>query len=181
VTDTLVVEINRVELHSLEVPETFETDGSFVVELRNRGESTHVHLHLDDALSTIARAGAANHYVQRESTREVRVDVDAPDGTESRGSLKLSTGHGAVTRYVTVVVDRSRRTVEVDPELGKPQPQSTGLLDGVDPFAVSAVALGLVAVLLAAAALVAADGINIAFGVLALLAGLLAGGLATLR
>jgi hypothetical protein len=97
--------------------------------------------------------------------------------------LKLSTGHGAVTRYVTVAVDRSTRSVEVDPELGKPQPQASGPLADLDldPLAVSALALGAVAVLLAAAAVVTADGINVALGVLALLAGLVAGGLATLR
>lgn len=181
-TDTLVVEINRAGLHSLEAPASFETDGSFVVELRNRGESTHVHLHLDDALSSVARLGATNHYVRGNSVRKVRVDVDAPEGTSQDGSLKVVVAHGAQTRYVTVTVDTTTNEVRVDPELAQPaDPEPEGLLAGVDPLTVSALGLGLVGIILAFGAVFATDGINIVLAVLALLAGLIAGGLATLR
>lgn len=181
-TDTLAVEINRTGLHSLEAPASFETDGSFDVELRNRGESTHVHLHLDDALSSVARLGATNHYVRGNGVREVRVDVDAPEGTSQEGSLKVVVAHGAQTRYVTVTVDTTTNEVRVDPELAQPSdPEPEGVLAGVDPLTVSALGLGLVGVILALGAVFAADGINIILAVLALLAGLIAGGLATLR
>jgi hypothetical protein len=182
VTDTLAVEINRTGLHSLEAPASFETDGSFDVELRNRGESTHVHLHLDDALSSVARLGATNHYVRGNGVREVRVDVDAPEGTSQEGSLKVVVAHGAQTRYVTVTVDTTTNEVRVDPELAQPSdPEPEGVLAGADPLTVSALGLGLVGVILALGAVFAADGINIILAVLALLAGLIAGGLATLR
>lgn len=181
-TDTLVAEINRTGLHSIAVPEAFETDGSFVVELRNRGESTHVHLHLGDALSDVAHLDVTNHYLRSGDSRRVRIEVDAPEGIERRGSLKLVTGHGAQTRYVTIGVDTTTRHVRVDPDLGKPrEPESKNPLAAVDPLTVSALGLGAVAVLLAAGAIFAADGINIILGVLALLAGLIAGGLTTLR
>ena len=182
-TDTLVAEINRVGLHSLEVPDTFETDGSFVVELRNRGEPTHVHLHLDDPLSAIGSLRANNHYVDGGDSRRVRVELDAPPGTTEQGSLKLVTAHGAETRYVTVVVDATTNEVTVDPDLGTPSdPEPDGPLAGVDSLlAALGVSLGVVGVLLAVAALVAAEGLNVAFGVLAVLAGLIAAGLATMR
>ena len=181
-TDTLVAEINRAGLHSLEVPDRFETDGSFVVELRNRGEPTHVHLHLDDPLSPIGSLRANNHYVDGDDSRRVRVELDAPPGTMEQGSLKLVTAHGAETRYVTVVVDATTDGVTVDPELGEPSdPAPDGPLAGVDPLLAASLGLGVVGVLLAIAALVAAEGLNVAFGVLAVLSGLIAAGLATMR
>jgi len=182
VTDTLVAEINRVGLHSLEVPDTFETAGSFVVELRNRGEPTHVHLHLDDPLSSIGSLRANNHYVDAGDGRRVRVELDAPPGTTEQGSLKLVTAHGAETRYVTVRVDAATSEVTVDPDLGTPSdPSPDGPLAGIDPLFAAALGLGVVGVLLAIAALVATEGLNIAFGVLAVLAGLIAAGLTTMR
>ena len=183
-TDTLVAEINRQRLHSLEVPESFETGGSFVVELRNRGESTHVHLHLDDSLSEVARLEANNHYVRAEATRKVRIEIDAPADTQVTGRLKIVTAYGAETRYVTVTVDNTPpNRVEVDPELGKPQPRETegSLLANADPSILGATVLGIVAVLLAVGAVVAADGINIILGVLAVLAAMIAAGLLTIR
>lgn len=183
-TDTLVAEINRQRLHSLEVPESFETGGSFVVELRNRGESTHVHLHLDDSLSEVARLEANNHYVRAEATRQVRIEVDAPENAEISGRLKIVTAYGAETRYVTVTVDTTPpNTVEVDPELSKPQPRDDEgtLLANVDPPLLGVAVLGIVAVVLAVGAVVAADGINVILAVLAVLAAMVAAGLLTFR
>ncbi|WP_255196634.1 DUF7524 family protein [Halorarius litoreus] len=183
-TDTLVAEINRQRLHSLEVPESFETGGSFVVELRNRGESTHVHLHLDDSLSAVARLEANNHYVRAEATRRVRIEVDAPEDTEITGRLKVVTAYGAETRYVTVTVDNTPpNSVQVDPELGKPKPrdEESSPLAGLDPALLGVGLLGIVAVVLAVGAVFAADGLNIILGVLAVLAGIVAAGLLTIR
>lgn len=183
-TDTLVAEINRTNLHSLEVPESFETDGSFEIELRNRGESTHVHLHLDDTLSEIARLEANNHYVRAEGSRRVRIDVDVLEETTVTGRLKIVTAYGAETRYVTVTVDTTTpSSVDVDPELGKPQvdPEPEPVLGDVDSSLFGVAILGAVAVLLAVGAVLAVDGINVVLGVLALLAAVAAAGLATLR
>lgn len=184
VTDTLVAEINRQRLHSLEVPESFETDGSFVVELRNRGESTHVHLHLDDSLSEVARLEANNHYVRSEATRQVRIELDAPENAEITGRLKIVTAYGAETRYVTVTVDTTPpNSVEVDPELGKPQPTDDEMspLANLDPSLVGVSVLGIVAVLLALGAILAADGVNVVLGVLAVLAAIIAARLLTVE
>jgi hypothetical protein len=198
VTDRLVARINRTGIHSLEVPDSFETEGSFVVDLRNEGEATHVHLHLDDALSTVARLDAGNHYVAGDSNREVRIHVSS-DGEPVRGRLKVVTAYGAETRYVDVSVEPGRaRSVAVDPELSKPKgggegtsgPRPTdsgaatgddsGLLTGIDLgvvlSALPAVVFGLVAVILAAGAVLAPGGTDVTMAVLAVVAGVLAAG-----
>jgi hypothetical protein len=124
VPDTLPVHLNRDTLHSLEVPAGIETDGSFDVVLENHGEAIHVHLHLDDALSEVARLDANNHYVKANGERAVRVHVDEP--RELHGKVKVVTSYGATTRYVDVdlvepVVEDN--TVTVDESLTKPQPR----------------------------------------------------------
>ena len=124
--DTLPVHVNRSSLHSLEVPERFETDGSFDVRLINHGEPLHVHLHLDDALSDLASIEASNHHVGRESQRVVRVRVHRPGSVF--GKLKIVSSYGAETRYVDVDLEEPTETdepVQVDESLSKPQPKSS--------------------------------------------------------
>ena len=94
-----------------------------------------------------------------------------------RGKLKVVAGHGRETQFVDVVFDRTtdEEPVEVDPELaasgaaqsgsGSSRSSTLRLL----PVAV----LGLVAVLLAVAALLTVEGIDLLFGGLALVAALL--------
>jgi len=126
VSDPLAVHVNRTELHGLEVPNSFEVTGSFVVEITNHGEPLHVHLHLDDALSEVARLEASNHHVDAESTRRVEVAVDPREAV--RGKLKVVTAYGATTRYIDLVVDRPEREkdpVQVDESLNKPKPRQS--------------------------------------------------------
>ena len=124
--DTLPVYLNREELHSVEVPDTFETTGSFDVALVNHGTSVHVHLHLDDALSEIAALDASNHFIDSETQRVVTVEVTG-DG-EVTGKLKVASAYGAETRYVDVHLAEPEETesaVEVGESLSQPQPQSS--------------------------------------------------------
>ena len=192
--------VNRTGIHSLEVPDAFETEGSFVVDLRNEGEATHVHLHLDDALSEVARLDAGNHYVAGDSNREVRVYV-SPGGEPVRGKLKVVTAYGAETRFVDISVEPGRkRSVAVDPELSKPRSAgggtagtatgvtATGSSGGtgtdtgpdIDLQAVAsvlpAVVFGLVAVILAAGAVLAPGGTDVTLALLAVVAGVLTAG-----
>lgn len=123
--DTLPVHVNRTSLHSLEVPDSFETAGSFDVELINHGEPIHVHLHLEDDLSGLASLEAPNHHVDRESTRPVRVTVNRPGS--AFGKLKIATGYGAKTRYVDIdLTEPTEQTtsVEVDESLSQPRERS---------------------------------------------------------
>jgi hypothetical protein len=185
VTDTLVADINRTGLHTLETPDTFETGGAFSIDLQNHGESTHVHLHLDDTLSEVARLEAGNHYVQGNAHRKVHVAVDGVEEA-TRGKLKVSTAYGAQTRYVDVVIDpfEGKQPVDVDPELSKPQqkaPQQSTFTDSLTTLsALPAVILGGVALILAIGAVVVPEN-NVLFAFLAILAGGLAGGYLVLR
>ena len=179
-TDRLVVQLNRMGIHSVDVPETFETEGSFVVVLQNHGEATHAHLHLGEQFSEIGRIDATNHYLDANTARQVSVDIDAEPETRHRGRLKLVAGHGAQTRYVSVVIDTTGSTVRVDPTLSTPSSEPATVFGGLDPLAVGAVASGVLCLLLAIAAILAAAG-NTVFAVFAVLAGLLAAGLFAIR
>ncbi|MFB6202642.1 MAG: hypothetical protein ABEI98_11625 [Halorhabdus sp.] len=130
--DPLSVHVNREELHDLAVPESYETTGSFEIRLVNHGAASHVHLHLDDALSTVATIEATNHYVDDESER--RVGVTVRDGASIQGKLKVVVGYGATTRYVDVTVRKPVETgesVEVGESLARPQPKDDPPSDGL--------------------------------------------------
>jgi len=178
--DTLAVDVNRSGLHTIEVDERFEADGPLVVELSNHGEPTHVHLHLDDELSEVAQLEAANHYVEGDERRSVRVKVLNPRQWPSdtiRGKLKVVAAHGQEKRFVDVVFDRTPddKPVEVDPELATPGSEGnarpTASSGGSSTLRVIPVAvLGVVAVLLSVRALFAADGLDFVVGGFAVLA-----------
>ncbi|MUV87907.1 hypothetical protein GJ631_15440 [Natronomonas sp. CBA1123] len=175
-TRTLGVDINRSGLHTLDAPTTFEADGPFVVELRNHGEASHVHLHLDDTLSEIARIEASNHYVESEEARGVQIEVrPRPEWPREsiRGKLKVVTAHGGETHYVDVTFDRTpeKEPVEVDPDLSKPQQTDDSSTPSTNLRALPVVVLAAIALLLAVGALITADGINFVMGAFAVLAG----------
>ncbi|MBX0324586.1 hypothetical protein EGH21_16275 [Halomicroarcula sp. F13] len=175
--DSLPVHVNREELHGLEVPATFETSESFDVRLVNHGESTHVHLHLDDALSSLASIEAPNHHVERDSERRVRVTLTR-DGAV-RGKLKVVTAYGATTRYVDVVVtepDRSDDPVEVDEDLAKPQPKPDPGSDSVlaDVPDLPVLAVGGVALLAAVTAAFFVQNVVVLLAALVVVVGVLA-------
>jgi hypothetical protein len=180
VTDSLAVAVNRDGLHTLAVPEAFEADGPFAIELHNHGEAAHVHLNLDDRLSEVAKLRATNHYVEAGESRRIDIETRSPSAWPSesvRGKLKVVVGHGQETHYVDVSLDRAaaQTEVRVDPDLATPKTEQD---PGLPPLArlLPVVVLGSVAVLLAVGALVASDGVDVVVGALALVAaGLCAG------
>ncbi|MFC7250993.1 hypothetical protein ACFQJ5_14240 [Halomicroarcula sp. GCM10025324] len=171
-TDALPVHVNRQALHDLEVPTAFEATGSFDVRLVNHGESLHVHLHIDDALSGVATLEASNHYVNAETERRVRIEVDDDADLPVRGSLKVVTGYGAQTRYIDVELQEpgpSEGPVLVDESLSKPRPKSdegTGSLLPEDQ-SVPVLALGGVALVFAVLAVTVFDNVGLMLGSLA--------------
>lgn len=181
--DTLPVHLSREELHSLEVPPSFETTGSFDVRLVNHGESLHVHLHLDDPLSEVARLDAGNHYVEGDSERYVRVDVDTArlDG-DHLGKLKIASAYGAETRWIDITLselDPDANTVEVDESLATPQPRAD---DGPTiPPLLQVVAVGGVALLVFAVAATIFEGTMVYLGALVLAGGVLTASFFLLR
>ena len=182
-TDSLDVAVNQQGLHTLEVDDRFEADGSFVVKLINHGEATHVHLHLGDDLSEVARLEASNHYVESGRSRRVRVRALEPDEWPAdtvRGKLKVVVAHGNTRRFVDVVFDRTTDDdhVEIDPELAASWSSGSSSGSGSRSTAgagtsalrlIPVAALGLVAVLLATGALVGTE-VDLALGGFAVVA-----------
>ena len=173
-TGSLVVDLNQDGLHTLSVPDTFKTSGSFDVRLMNHGEASHVYLHLDDDLSTVASLEGSHHYVTKDDIQVVHVSVAVPEGTRATGTLEVTTAHGATTERVTVDVgppEREKPPVEVDESLSTPAPREEP--DPLDQFGgprrLSALALGIVALVFALSTL-AVEGVPaIALGSLAVL------------
>lgn len=121
---SLPVELNRGRLHAIEAPVEFTTDGSFYLTLSNHGEGVHVHVHLDDALSSVARIDESNVFVNGDSTKRMDVVVDNAPSQTHTGQLKISTGYGAETAHIDVSVEpfeEEPRQVAVDESLSKPK------------------------------------------------------------
>jgi hypothetical protein len=120
--DQLTVVLNEAALYSIATPSTFETTDSFGIVLDNNKQAVHVHLNLDEALSSVASLRTTNHYVERNRIYPVTVDIDTP-ATEVSGRLKIATGYGAEVAYTTVTVrpaeERSRQ-VAIDESLSRP-------------------------------------------------------------
>jgi len=179
VTDELAVHVSRDELHALEVPAAFETDGSFELRLINHAGSLHVHLHLDDTLSEVASIDAPNHHVESNSERVVRVDVltDRLDGEDLLGKLKVVSAYGAQTRWIDVTLstpDAPNSTVEVGESLTTPPSREGSESTPGSVLGDTDVLVGGLAVLAALVAVVAAfllESTPVVLGAVAVLAG----------
>lgn len=168
---TLDVELNGREVHAIRAPDRFETDETFTVALANRGQSTHVHLHLDDALDRVASLDAGNHYVEAASVARVRVTTTAPEEPVT-GTLEVVTGYGSNRASIEVHVEpppTAGEGVLVDEEFTKPParppPPSwdrrlvNAISMAVEQGGVPALLLSLVAVALGVAAALAIDSV----------------------
>jgi len=177
VPDELPIHVSREELHAVEAPAGFETDGSFDVRLVNHGNSLHVHLHLDDRLSRVARMDATNHYVESDSERVVRVEVAGDREEDVFGKLKVVSAYGAQTRWVDVEVltrEDDEGAVRVDESLGKPSPApdpETGGWGFGDRPELLVGAVGLLALAVAGASVAVSGSLMVTAGALAVLGG----------
>ena len=127
--ETLPVSLNADRKHGVATAPSFETADSFVVRLESDGSPAHVHLHLDDALSTVATLETNNHYV--EGVRDVAVTVEGGE-RPVKGTLEITTGYGANTERVAVTVVEPRlgtHYVDVDERLNHP-PKRTAAESG---------------------------------------------------
>lgn len=187
-TDTLPVHVSKEDLHSLEVPTSVETTGSFDVNLVNHGQSLHVHLHLDERLSAIADIEAGNHYVEGDDERHIRVEVDSEriDGESVVGKLKVVTAYGAETRWIDVEVRQpapEEERVRVDESLAQPQSEADSelSLQVLERPELAVVALAVVAVVLVVGAALLIQETLVLAGSVVLLAGVIAAGVFLLR
>jgi len=192
VAENLTVHLNDDRLHDIRTATAFEASESFAILLNNGDAPVHVHLRLDDELSTVASVRANNHFVGADTVRRVNVEVaDGPRPVE--GQLKIVTGHGAETDYVSVSIvdpEESEETVAVDESLAAPAPardrdgDGEGGLGAVDADLganAPVVALGLFAVAVAASTAVLADSATVLLGVVAVVASLAAAGFLLVR
>ncbi|MFB6311328.1 MAG: hypothetical protein ABEH64_09140 [Salinirussus sp.] len=175
----LPVHVNRDTLHDVDVPPSFEADGSFDVRLINHGESVHVHVHLDDDLSRVARIDAANHYVEGDSERAVRVAVDesALSTEPIRGKIKVASAYGAETRWIDVRLveaDEEDDEVRVDESLAEPaEPVTESEPSPLANPEVPVLGLGALALLVAILAALVLQDTLVTVGALVVLGGVL--------
>lgn len=172
-TESLHVDLNKDHLHEIApAGPVFETPGSFDVVFANHGRAVHVHVRLDEALSSVAAVEDDNHFVETEGESRVRVKV-MPGSAPLSGSLELVTGYGSESERVRVHVR------EPEPEAG-PTPVSEGLGErtageqstGVLPSGMAGVSiLAGPAIVLAAVAVVLAPTPTVAAGALVVLSG----------
>lgn len=121
-SESLRVELNGDGLHTVVAPATFESDGPFAIVLDNVGAAVHVHVHLDDALSSVARLESGNHFVEGESAERVQIYASVPDEPVT-GTLRIVTGYGAEEAHVRVTLDSesaSKSEIAVDEEFARP-------------------------------------------------------------
>ena len=133
----LGVTLNRDRLNQALTPASFESDGDFVVVLRNEGEPVHVHLRFGGPLAAATSVSASNHFVDADATRRVRVSVAAADDPVE-GTLEVVLGHGAAGTEVPVTLTPGRTSVAVDESLATPASAGAG---PADPDAVSTAAV----------------------------------------
>lgn len=151
-SDVLSVRIDRAESTAIDAPDSLTVTGDFTIELTNAGEPVHAHLTCDDDLAPCLRVETGNHFIDREETHELPVEVISED-RPLRGRLRISVGYGAETAFVTLTVVESPEpeTVRVDDSLAEPRGASdgdaTGGARGIDPITVAAIALASAAVL----------------------------------
>lgn len=160
-TESLRVELNGDGLHAIDAPPSFSAAGEFYVVLENAGQAVHVHLHLDDDLSGVARLDGGNHYVEGGDSQHVHVEA-SPGPEPVTGKLKIATGYGAETAYIDVRIEptpESKPGIDVDEELSKPpkrepEPSLADELRAAVPAEVSVPVAALILLVVFVAALV---------------------------
>ena len=137
-----------------------------------------------DDMARAATLEATNHFVETESVRTVRVNVDGPFPAD--GKVKIVTGYGAETAYADVTArepDSTNDSVVVDETLATPADvdeaasDDSSLFDSLPTPAAETtpvLALAAVALLVALLAATLVDGVVAVVGVGVVLAGVVA-------
>lgn len=159
----VTVHVNRGSADALEVAtEALETRESVTLLLQGHESPAHVHCRLAGDLEHVATIDQANYYVEPDGVTAVPIGVDA-DGIERpvEGRLEILTGYGSESVSIDVTVVPGTPDIDVDESLSEParsEPDPTALdsaVDrlaavGLDPATLAVLALGLVAVGIAA-------------------------------
>ncbi|MGQ3412299.1 DUF7524 family protein [Natrinema sp. LN54] len=160
----VTVHVNRRAADELEAAsDALETSESFALLLQGHETPAHVHCRLGGDLERIASLGETNYYVEPNGVTAVPVTVtaDAIDRPVD-GRLEVLTGYGSESVSIAVTVTPGPPGVDVDDSLAEParsEPEPTALervvdqfaaVSGIEPATLVVVALGLVAVGIAA-------------------------------
>lgn len=163
--DEVTVSVGRGGPDTIDADRTsLETQASFGIVLESRSRPAHVHCRLGGGLARIATLDQSNYYVDTAQETFVPVVVDVEDVPEPvEGTLELSTGYGAASVTIDVTVTPGPSSVDVDETLAEPRrpdPEpapAEGPLEtvaagvGLDPETGWVLALGALAVGIAAA------------------------------
>jgi hypothetical protein len=191
VSDSLTVDVNPDGMHTLSVPERFETRGAFDVVLKNHGEPAHVYLNLDNGLSAVGALDATNYYVEEGETLPVTISVSSE--TVVDGDLMVATAYGSEKRQVPITVEpteREKQSVAVDESLSSPgagTPSNGSASAATSPITspsppideqiirrtLPAIVFGTIAIVLALSSLLVGGIPRIVLGVMAVLAAIL--------
>ena len=122
--EKLEVQVNREHPNSLEVPGTFETTRDFVIVIENAGKPVHLHVNIDDDLHGGLSLETGNHYIPRESSYQLPVQVDQ-SARPFMGKCRFSVAYGSETRYseVRITEPETPERVTVDESLAEPPQQ----------------------------------------------------------
>lgn len=102
----LTVFLNRAGLNTVETDRTtVQATESVRVVLENHGKPTHVHLHLDDDLATLATIEDPHWFVPEGEARELTIRLS--EAAAGRGRLEIATGYGQNRTTVDVEVTRA--------------------------------------------------------------------------
>ncbi|WP_226481690.1 DUF7524 family protein [Natrinema amylolyticum] len=160
----VTVHVNRGAANALEAAsETLETSESFGVLLHGHETPAHVHCRLDDDLDRIASLSETNYYIEPDTVTAVPVAVNADViDRPVDGRLEVLAGYGSESVTIDVTVIPGPPDVDVDESLAepaRPEPDPTALeraidrftaLSGLEPATLVVLALGAVAVSVAA-------------------------------
>lgn len=160
----VTVHVNRRSADALEPTSTaLETDGPVLLSLEGHGSPAHVHCRLDGDLERIASLAESNYYVEPDGVTTVPIAVDA-DGIDRPvdGTLEVLTGYGSESVAIDVTVVPGPPDIDVDESLAEParsEPDPTALEravdrvadgSGLEPGTMAVLALGVIAVGIAA-------------------------------
>lgn len=119
----LSVHLNREKPREVVAPASFSAHEPFDIALVNHGDSSRVHVQLDEVLSSVARLAEREHRVAEGAIEHIHVNAEAVDEPVT-GELSISVGYGTATAKTTVTIEPPQQDtydVTVDESLGTPK------------------------------------------------------------
>lgn len=119
----LSVHLNREKPREVVAPASFSAHEPFDIALVNHGDSSRVHVQLDEALTAVARLAEREHRIAGGATEHIRVNAEAVD-VPVTGELTITVGYGTATAKTAVTIEppqQEQYDITVDESLGTPK------------------------------------------------------------